>query len=342
MLKDYRGRFPFRLATTSYIYPDKVVPNVAKLAPFFDEIELVFFESESRDNLLHGEELKALTDLSSDHGLKYNIHLPLDLFLGDKREAVRTKGISAAKGMIARTLALNPSVYTLHLDTFDGVKAPFLNRGKKRRSVSTLSPRPELGPKGIRRALVRQAHPLERSRETDRGVEWVDSENLSGPAFDRRGKEGKGVGRGEVERWVLEPDVEGWRMRLSRSLEEILSDGIEAKRISIETLGYPFEWVEDIVERFEFSICLDIGHLLSHGQDLRSYLERYLPKASIIHLHGFEDGMDHLGIDRLSEPALGLVLSHLHDYRGIVSFEVFSIEDLKRSLTLLEEKWEKR
>ncbi|MDP3016234.1 MAG: hypothetical protein Q8N70_04070, partial [Deltaproteobacteria bacterium] len=39
-----------------------------------------------------------------------------------------------------------------NLDTFDGAKPRFLNRGKKRRSVSTLS---------IPRA-------------SDRGVEWVD------------------------------------------------------------------------------------------------------------------------------------------------------------------------
>ncbi len=49
----------------------------------------------------------------------------------------------------------------LKIDTFDGAKPRFLNQGKKRRSVSTLS---------IPRA-------------SDRGVEWVDSEFLS---FDIR------------------------------------------------------------------------------------------------------------------------------------------------------------
>jgi len=70
------------------------------------------------------------------------------------------------------------------LDTFDGAKPPLLNRGKKRRSVSTLSPSAVLGAlslsKGIPRVLVRQAHHPsnhpEQSRRTDRGVEWVDFE----------------------------------------------------------------------------------------------------------------------------------------------------------------------
>jgi sugar phosphate isomerase/epimerase len=34
-----------------------------------------------------------------------------------------------------------------------------------------------------------------------------------------------------------------------------------------------------------------------------------------------------------------MIFSHLRDYHGIVSLEVFSIDDLKRSLTTLEEKW---
>ncbi len=80
--------------------------------------------------------------------------------------------------------------------------------------------------------------------------------------------------------------------------------GIEPNRVSIETLGYPFGWVEDIVKEFGFSICLDIGHILLYGQDLKFYLNKYLPETSIIHLHGFQNGIDHLGIDRLPDPTL--------------------------------------
>jgi hypothetical protein len=68
-------------------------------------------------------------------------------------------------------------------------------------------------------------------------------------------------------------------------------------------------------------------------------MKSYLPNTSIIHLHGFQNGIDHLGIDRLAVPSLELIFSRLHDYHGIVSIEVFSIGDLKRSLTTLEEIW---
>jgi len=52
-----------------------------------------------------------------------------------------------------------------YIDTFDGAKPRFLNRGQKRRSVSTLS---------IPRALV-----LSIAEGSDRGVEWVDFQMLS-------------------------------------------------------------------------------------------------------------------------------------------------------------------
>jgi len=248
------------LATTSYIYPDLIVPNVAFLGPFFDEIELVLFESEGQDNHPDEKQINELINLSRSLEVGFNIHLPIDIFLGDKREEARSNGISIVKRMVDRTLCLNPSVYTLH--------------------------------------------------------------------FDLRDKNGQD-----------ETDVESWQKRIIRSAEEILACGIEPNRISVETLGYPFEWIEDIVKKFGFSICLDIGHILIYGQDPRLYLEKYLPAVSTIHLHGFQNDIDHLSIDRLPEPVLNIILSHLRTYNGIVSLEVFSIDDLKRSLIVLEEKW---
>jgi len=271
MLKNYRGRFPFKLATTSYIYPDEIVPNVVKLGPFFDEIELVLFESERPDSIPDPVQIDHLIELSKLHQLGFNIHLPLDVSLGDECDDVRTHGISITKTVIERTLPLNPSLYTLHLD--------FIN-------PPTLSL--------------------------------------------RRGEEGE---------FVQEKDVEAWRRRVSRSLKEILDNGIEPKRISIETLGYPFEWIEDTVREFGVSVCLDIGHILINGYDLDHYFKTYLPRTSIIHLHGVHNSSDHLGIETLPEPDLNLILSALRRYHGIVSLEVFSINELKSSLSILEEKW---
>lgn len=261
--KSYKKMFPFKLSTTSYIYPDHILPNVTMLAPFLDEIELVLFESEGQDNYPDDGQIKGLEDFYLRQDIAFNIHVPIDIFLGDENEEVRAKGISVVKGVMERTLRLNPSVYVLH--------------------------------------------------------------------FDLRNRNGR-----------EETDIETWRRRLFRSVEEMAQSGVHLNRIAIETLGYPFEWIEDIVEESGFSICLDIGHILIFGQDLRLYLDKYLPKVSMIHLHGFQKGTDHLAIDRLPEQALRLIFSYIRNYHGIVSLEVFSIEELKKSLFTLEEKWGKR
>jgi sugar phosphate isomerase/epimerase len=256
--KSYRRIFPFKLATTSYIYPDHLIPNVTKLAPFFDEIELVLFESQGQDNLPDGEQIQELGDLRLHQGINFNIHLPIDLYLGDGDEKVRTSGIATIKKIVETTLCLNPSVYTLHLE--------------------------------------------------------------------RKDQDG----------------LQNWKRRLIRSMEEVSGWGISPERISIETLGYPFEWIEEIVRDFGFSICLDIGHILISGQDLELHFENYLSRTSIVHLHGFENGIDHLGIDRLTGPVLDLIIDRFRNFRGTVSIEVFSRDDLKRSLVTLEEKWRRR
>ncbi len=262
LTKSFKGLFPFKLATTSYIYPDRILPNVTMLSPFLDEIELVLFESNGLDNYPDQTEMKGLKDLSLSQGVGYHVHLPTDIYLGDSVEGARSQGVTAIKKVIERTLCLNPSLYTLHFE-------------------------------------MRNSH-------------------------------------GREER-----DIEAWRKCLIRSMQEIVKCGIEPNLISVETLAYPFEWIEDIVRNFGFSICLDIGHILIQKQDLRLYLKNYLPNTSIIHLHGFQNGIDHLGINRLPLPSLELIFFHLRDYHGIVSVEVFSIDDLKRSLIILEEKWEK-
>jgi sugar phosphate isomerase/epimerase len=255
--------FPFKLATTSYIYPDHIVPNVAMLAPFMDEIELILFESENQNNYPNNAQIKDLINFYLHQRVTFNVHLPIDIFLGDENEEVRTKGVSMIRRVTERTLCLNPSVYILH--------------------------------------------------------------------FDLRNSEGQ-----------EETDIQTWRRRIIRSAQEIVKSGMEPGRISIETLGYPFEWIEDIVKEFRFTICLDIGHILFYGQNLRLYFDKYLPHTSIIHLHGFQNGTDHLGIDKLNGKIVDFILFHIQNYEGIFSLEVFSFNDLKSSLEILEEKWGRR
>ncbi len=115
-LPHLKGAFPFRLAATSYVVPEAIIPNIRLLGPYVDEVELVLFESGRNDNLPSAEEITTLVHLGRDLCLSYNVHLPTDLWLGDPTPAVRQEACQTVLRFYQRTLPLNPSAYILHLD----------------------------------------------------------------------------------------------------------------------------------------------------------------------------------------------------------------------------------
>ncbi len=121
-----KGCYPFRLGTTSFILPDERIPNARFLAPVVDEVELLFFESRRADSLPTRLEIDALASIGRTENLLYNVHLPLDLFLGDADEDVRSHGVEAAKKFIEQTAPLAPTCWVLHLDWLrpDGSEQP--------------------------------------------------------------------------------------------------------------------------------------------------------------------------------------------------------------------------
>jgi hypothetical protein len=53
-----------QVGTTSYIYPDDIIPNVRKLLNLVDEIELVLIECKNYSNLPSADEVKTLREKS--------------------------------------------------------------------------------------------------------------------------------------------------------------------------------------------------------------------------------------------------------------------------------------
>ena len=101
----------FRLGSTSYIYPDDILPNVRKLAPVVDDVELVLFEADDYGtNLPDASTIAELYALARQHDLTYTVHLPLDLDWRDARTFDRILRAHDA------TRALEPFAYVLHLD----------------------------------------------------------------------------------------------------------------------------------------------------------------------------------------------------------------------------------
>lgn len=114
--KSYKKQYPFRLGTTSFIYADNYLPNIKKLGPFLDEIELLVFESRDFKKTLTPSIIDELVELSVTLDFSYNIHLPTDLFLGDQDLAKRSTAVATFKNIIDWLAPLNPTTYTLHLE----------------------------------------------------------------------------------------------------------------------------------------------------------------------------------------------------------------------------------
>lgn len=103
-----------RLGSTSYVYPDDVLPNVRRLAGFVQDIEWVAFE------LTHGlpgpEAIAEMARLGREYGHSYTVHLPLDLALASADEAARRASLEAARRVIAAARPLDPWAYVVHLE----------------------------------------------------------------------------------------------------------------------------------------------------------------------------------------------------------------------------------
>ena len=139
--KSYKGLYPFRLCTTSFIHPAGYADNVAIIGPYVDEIELLFFESLASGTGPLKKEVRRLHQLQNELEVSFNIHLPSDVSPGHRDRHRREAAVHALKGVIDLTAPLFPSTFTLHLP-FEGdpSEAANVNRWQERttQSVNTL------------------------------------------------------------------------------------------------------------------------------------------------------------------------------------------------------------
>lgn len=260
--KSYKGRFPFKICTTSFVYPDHYIPNVKMLGPHMDEIELLLFESTGPDALPSRSVITELARLAAEFDLSYNVHLPTDISISDLDTVRQRDAVEALMRVIERVQPLGPSALILHVPYADG--------------------------------------PL----KDDKTRSWQD--------------------------------------RVYKNLEKILTVVENKKVIALETLEYPLELLEAIIVDLQLAICLDLGHLIVYGYDVKDVFYKYARNATVLHLHGVENNRDHTSLCRLSPDLMETVLWVLKRFTGVVSIEVFSYEDLMSSLKYLEIHWQKR
>ena len=258
---------PFKLGTTSFIFPDHIIPNIKKMGPFFDEIELLIFESQPSDVLPSRNDIKELLTLSQKLDLTYNIHLPVDISLTHNSLEKREKAKDTLLKVLELFSPLNPTTHTLHLEFPPDIKSDIKTGNNNQNKLKK------------------------------------------------------------------------WEANTRQSLGEFVSELSNPGIISIETLDVPFSYIETLVDDFKLSVCLDAGHQIKYGHNLLETYEKHKSRTPVIHLHGVDfsspDIKDHTSLDKLPKKHLGQLQTILEKFTGVVSLEVFNLENLNRSLAVL-------
>jgi hypothetical protein len=132
---------------------------------------------------------------------------------------------------------------------------------------------------------------------------------------------------------------EDWVNTTREGLSGFLSGLPDPSIISVETLDYPFPYMEPLIKEFHLSVCLDAGHQIRYGHDLLQTFEAHRSRIPLIHLHGVDgsgpEKKDHKALDLLSQEEILKIVRVLENFRGVVSLEVFNLENLTRSLSVL-------
>jgi sugar phosphate isomerase/epimerase len=129
--------------------------------------------------------------------------------------------------------------------------------------------------------------------------------------------------------------IDLWRSCLERSVKDLLTDGIDSQLLSVESLDYPLQYIADIVDQHNLSICLDVGHLAFYGYPIREYLDHYMAASRVIHLHGSHEGRDHRDIGKLSPEIMDLLINRLkaeRDRERVLTLEIFGWNDFRKSM----------
>lgn len=128
-----RPRFgtPFRVGSTSYVYPADILPNVERLGEGgeVDDIELILFEvDDGPNNLPDSATIQRLAELAQQYHLTYTVHLPLDLQLGAEG-SLQHQSLVKAERVIKTTSPLRPHAFVFHLDGAGVGEAGWTARG---------------------------------------------------------------------------------------------------------------------------------------------------------------------------------------------------------------------
>ena len=128
-----------------------------------------------------------------------------------------------------------------------------------------------------------------------------------------------------------------WLDNLAASLQALAGALGEQKRlVAVENIEYPYGLVAPLVAEYGLSVCLDLGHLVRYGHDLEEGLS-LLSRALHLHYHGVQNGRDHQALTDAEQARMLVRRLAKAGYDGVVTLEIYSLENLQASLALLDE-----
>jgi sugar phosphate isomerase/epimerase len=132
-------------------------------------------------------------------------------------------------------------------------------------------------------------------------------------------------------------DLAGFRARASDSIERLLGCGVAPRALCVEQLDYDLTLLLPVIEHYDLSIALDVGHLQRDRQPLRERVQRLLPRTRIVQWHGTEPGgRDHRSLAHFPNVDARWLIETLLavDFDGVLTLEVFRPDDFDASLAI--------
>jgi len=106
-------------------------------------------------------------------------------------------------------------------------------------------------------------------------------------------------------------------------------------KIAIENTDYDLTFYSDIIKKYGYSICMDIGHILRFNFDLEQFIKAFYNRIAVIHLHGCKNNKDHMSLKVIDTGMLTEIAQYVQNYNHALIIEVFNKRDLKDSLKRL-------
>jgi sugar phosphate isomerase/epimerase len=144
--------------------------------------------------------------------------------------------------------------------------------------------------------------------------------------------------------WVLHiplpqegDNAEDCLVRLENDMGAVIGEFGSPRDLAIENIHRGFVLEQRLIEAFDTSACIDVGHLLVFGEDVWGHLDRWLPRCRNVHIHGVRGGRDHESLACLPGNFVRELFCRLALESGLetVTMEVFGRDDFESSVEAL-------